>query len=269
MRAAPDHNRGYKYPGGGLARQGVTAAPAEGQETQWPRTFEEALAYPGTSNLPYEPGDVLAEEPWRATRAAAADGLGVPVPPPQKQPDLRTIGALGPCGVALPGYGITAVATDGAANVHCTNPAPSATPPGAMSISEALKTGHRTEYVGAIGAECLWDPANFDDGVPAMVRVPVSEVPPGAPVCNTISVNLQKRGSGKFKSRTVLDESRTSQGRQPENSSPACLTSTLLLMLSIACQMAWTITQFDVTTAYLLAAPIRLQFARFPRGWKA
>ena len=72
VRAAPDHNRGYKYPGGGLARQGMTAAPAEGQETQWPQTFKEALAYPGTSSLPYEPGDVLAGEPWRATRAAAA-----------------------------------------------------------------------------------------------------------------------------------------------------------------------------------------------------
>jgi hypothetical protein len=63
-----------------------------------------------------------------------------------------TASAESPVALALPGYGITAVATDGAANVHCTNPAPSATPPGAMSIGEALKTGHRTEYVKAIGA---------------------------------------------------------------------------------------------------------------------
>jgi len=117
--------------------------------------------------------------------------------------------------------------------------------PDADALAATAGREVRVLHVKAIGAECLWDPANFDDGVPAMVRVPVSEVPPGAPVCNTISVNLQKRGSGKFKSRTVLDESRTSQGRQPENSSPACLTSTLLLMLSIACQMAWTITQFS------------------------
>ena len=171
MRVAPDHNRGYKYPGGGLARQGVTTARAEGQSAQWPRTFEEALACPESSSLSWEPGGALAEEPWRATRAAAADGLDIPVPPPRKQPDLRRIGALGPCKVALPGYGVTAVATDGAANVHCTNPAPSATPPGSMSISEALKTEDRPHYAKAIGAECLWDPANFDDGVPAMVRV--------------------------------------------------------------------------------------------------
>ena len=41
-----------------------------------------------------------------------------------------------------------------------------------------------------------------------------------------------------------------------------------LLCLSLACQFAWDITQYDVTGAYLLAPPVRVQFARFPRGWR-
>ena len=56
-----------------------------------------------------------------------------------------------------------------------------------------------------------------------MIRVPIDKVPTGAPVCNTISANLQKRGpdgkaTGKFKSRTVLDESQAYAGRRPEDS---------------------------------------------------
>ena len=43
--------------------------------------------------------------------------------------------------------------------------------------------------------------------------------------------------------------------RTPESSSPTCLASTILIVLALAAQYGWTIRQFDIAKAYMLAAP--------------
>ena len=205
---------------------------------------------------------------WRTGAAALDIGLTTPLRPPIAAPDDNSMTRLGPCRTAPEGFEYTAVGTDGAAYIHADDGTTSKRPPGTMSIPEALRAPTRDKFVEAISKEDMLIPDNFPDKIPAMVRVPKSEVPRGAPICNTLSINLTKR-DGRHKSRMVLDESRAYPGRRPEDSSPTCLTSTLFLVLSIACHFGWCIAQFDVTGAYLLAAPVRLQYARFPRGWRA
>ena len=147
---------------------------------------------------------------------------------------------LGPCRTAPEGFEYTAVGTDGAAYIHADDGTTSKRPPGTMSIPEALRAPTRDKFVEAISKEDMLIPDNFPDKIPAMVRVPKSEVPRGAPICNTLSINLIKRDR-RHKSRMVLDESRAYPGRRPEDSSPTCLTSTLFLVLLIACHFGWCI----------------------------
>ena len=119
----------------------------------------------------------------------------------------------------------------------------------------------------------MTEPRNYADRIPAMIRVPRRDVPTDADVCSSIMVCCWKRpdenGAQKAKARWVLDQSRNmGYSRCPQNSSPTCLASTLFLSLAIACQYGWEISQFDVTGAYLLAAPSRVMYARYPAGWR-
>ena len=217
-------------------------------------------------------GGGLQHGAWRTSAAAIDIGLVNPIPAPSQPSSTYQMARLGPCLTAPEGYSCCAVGTDGAEHVHMTDGTPSRGTTGTMGIPEALQCPDRDKYVEAIAKEDLLDADNFPDNVPAMVLVDKKDVSTGAPICRTICVNLQKRGTeskpGKFKSRIVLDESDAHASRRPEDSSPTCLTSTLFLALSIACHFGWELVQFDVTGAYLLAPPRRLQYARFPRGWR-
>ena len=142
-----------------------------------------------------------------------------------------------------------------------------------MSLRKALALPGRAKWIAAVSKEEMTEPDNYADRIPAMIRVPRGDVAAGADVCNSIMVCCYKRpdehGMQKEKARWVLDQSRNmGYERSPANSSPTCLASTLFLCLAIACQYGWEISQFDVTGAYLLAAPSHLMYARYPSGWR-
>ena len=50
--------------------------------------------------------------------------------------------------------------------------------------------------------------------------------------------------------------------------SPTCLASTILIVLALAAQYGWTIRQFDIAKAYMLAAPLRDYYLRFLPGFR-
>ena len=109
---------------------------------------------------------------------------------------------------------------------------------------------------------------------PALERVPRDAVPEDAIVRRSVGVCAEKRGKngtrGKKKFRWVCDGSRSPGEPQPAGaSSPTCAASTVLLCLALGCVYDWHIVQFDITKAYLLAAPTRTYYVRYLSGVRA
>ena len=141
--------------------------------------------------------------------------------------------------------------------------------PGAMSLRTVLRRNDCDEWIKTISDERLDLPETFDDNLPAFIPTPRADVPADAQVFDSLITNVVRR-NGKLKSRWVVDGSRRSnkgQTRDPSASSPTCLAMSVFLVLALAAQFGWTISQFDVVKAYMLATPLRTYFIRYPPGF--
>ena len=153
--------------------------------------------------------------------------------------------------------------------LHETNIAAVVSDPGAISLRTVLRRGDCDAWLETISKERLDLPETFDDNLPAFVPTPLAEAPADAQVFDPLITSAVRR-NGNPKSRWVVDGSRRNnkgQTRDPDVSPPTCLVMSVFLVLALAAQFDWTISQFDVAKSYMLATPLRTYFTRHPPGF--
>ena len=141
--------------------------------------------------------------------------------------------------------------------------------PGAKSLRTVPWRNDCDAWLETTSKERLDLPETFDGNLTVFVQTPRADVPTDAQVFDSLIANVIRR-DGKPKSRLVVDGSRRfnkGQTRDPSASSPTCLAMSVFLVLALAAQLDWVISQFDVAKTHMLAAPLHAYFIRFPPGF--
>ena len=153
--------------------------------------------------------------------------------------------------------------------LHEANTSAVVSDPSAMSLRDVLRCGDCNACLETISKERLDLLETFNNNLPAFVPTPRADVPADAKVFDSLITSVV-RSNGKPKSRWVVDGSRRNnkgQIRDPSASSPTCLAMSVFLVLALAAQFGWTISQFGVIKAHMLATHIRTNFIRHPPGF--
>ena len=120
----------------------------------------------------------------------------------------------------------------------------------------------------AVDAERLDLPETFSDDRAAFVRVRRNAVPRGALFLRSLITRIFKPRSGKRESRWMCDRSPRPGGvRDPASSSPTCIYSAVMLVMSTTAQFCRALRQFSIIGAYLPTVPGHTYYASFPSGF--
>ena len=139
--------------------------------------------------------------------------------------------------------------------------------PGTMSLRTVLRRDDCDAWLETISKERLDLPETFDDNLPAFIPTPRAGVPADAQVFDSLIASVVRR-NGNPKSRWAVDGSRRfnkGQTRDPLASSSTCLLMSVFLVLALAVQFGWAISQFGVAKAYMPAMHLRTYFTRYPK----